>query len=189
MKNVAIFGSSRSGKSTLAGMIVKEFSNYFIISGDDIRWTFQKVLPGNNINNRGGKGMKEDFPKFLSTLFYASIDWNDNGTHYIIDSCDITPKKAKELFEKDDTILLFIGTPKQTVEQYFENIRKYQIENDWTYRKSDEHVLKHAERWIKISKKYEDECRELNIWYVDTSFNRDEVLLATFNRIKEMIKE
>ena len=188
MKNVAIFGSSRSGKSTLAVMIVKEFPNYFIISGDDIRWTFQEVLPDNDINNRGGRGMKEDFPKFLATLFYASINWNNAGTHYIIDSCDITPEMAKELFEKDDTILLFIGTPKQTVEQYFEGVREYQVENDWTYRKSDEYILEHAERWIEISKEYEEECGRLDIWYVDTSFNRDEVLSDTFVKVKKMIK-
>ncbi len=48
MKNVAIFGSSRSGKSTLAKMISKKYSNYHIIIGDDIRGAFQEVLPNNN---------------------------------------------------------------------------------------------------------------------------------------------
>lgn len=187
MKNIAIFGSSRSGKSTLAGMIAKEFTNYFIISGDDIRWTFQHVLPGNNINNRGGIGMRDDFPKFLSTLFYTSINWNNNGTHYIIDTCDITPKKALKLFNNEDTIFLFIGTPNQSIEQHFDEIRKHQTENDWTYRKDDDHILKHSKRWIEISKKYEKECKKLNVWYVDTSFNRDEVLEDTFSKIKQMI--
>ena len=54
MKNIAIFGSSRSGKSTLAKMISKKYSNYHIIIGDDIRWAFQEVLSNNNINSKGG---------------------------------------------------------------------------------------------------------------------------------------
>lgn len=73
MKNIAIFGSSRSGKSTLSKMISKKFPNYHIISGDDIRNTFSDVLPQNNINSKGGSGMVEDFPNFLSTLFYKSV--------------------------------------------------------------------------------------------------------------------
>ena len=66
VKNIAIFGSSRSGKSTLAKMISKKHPNYHIIIGDDIRWAFQEVLPKNNINSKGGIGMLEDFPNFLS---------------------------------------------------------------------------------------------------------------------------
>lgn len=86
MKNIAIFGSARSGKSTLAKMISKEFSNYHIIIGDDIRWAFQEVLPNNNINSKGGIGMKEDFPKFLSTFFYKSIKRNLGEINYIVET-------------------------------------------------------------------------------------------------------
>ena len=62
MKNIAIFGASRSGKSTLAKMIAKKYQNYHIIIGDDIRGTFTEVFPQNEISSKGGKGMK----KFLT---------------------------------------------------------------------------------------------------------------------------
>ena len=189
MKNVAIFGSSRSGKSTLAKMIAKEFTNYHIIIVDDIRWAFQQTLPNNNINSTGGAGMEEDFPNFLSTLFYKSIKRNDGEINYIVETCDITPKKAKELFNRENTILLFLGTPNQTIEQHFEEIRKYQTERDWTYDRSDEHILEHSKHWILKSKEYEEECRELNIWYVDTSFNRNEILNDNLIKIEKMIKD
>ena len=61
VKNIAIFGSSRSGKSTLAKMISKKYPNYHIIIGDDIRWAFQEVLPNNNINSKGGIGTVRRF--------------------------------------------------------------------------------------------------------------------------------
>lgn len=188
MKNIAIFGSSRSGKSTLSKMISKKYSNYHIIIGDDIRGAFQEILPNNHINSKGGSGMKEDFPNFLSCLFYRSIRRNKGEFNYIVETCDITPAKAKELFSKD-TILLFLGTPNQTIEQHFEEIKKYQTEKDWTYKRSDEYILEHSKYWVAKSKAYESECKNLNIWYVDTSFNRTEMLENTFQMIEKMILE
>ncbi len=189
MKNIAIFGSSRSGKSTLSKMIVKKFPNYQIYIGDDIRSAFADVFPSLNINSSGGSGMVNDFPKYLSDLFYRSIKRNSEEFGYIVETCDITPKKAKELFNRENTILLFLGTPHQTIEQHFDEIRKYQTERDWTYDRSDEHILEHSKHWILKSQEYEKECRELNIWYVDTSFNRQEVLEKTLVEIERIIKE
>lgn len=187
MKNIAIFGSSRSGKSTLAKMISKKYSHYHIFIGDDIRGAFQEVLPNNNINSKGGSGMLEDFPKFLSCLFYNSIKRNKGEINYIVETCDITPKKAYQLFNREDTILLFLGTPRQTIDEHFNEIKKYQTKKDWTYYRSDEHLLEHSKRWIAKSIEYEKECKALNIWFVDTSFNREEVLNHTLESIGEMI--
>ena len=44
MKNVIIFGEPRSGKSTLANMIVDKF-NYQVIHVDAIRDTFKTIYP------------------------------------------------------------------------------------------------------------------------------------------------
>ena len=187
MKNIAIFGSSRSGKSTLAKMIAKQYSNYHIIIGDDIQWAFEKALPNCNINNNGGSGMQEDFPKFLSCLFYKSIERNEGEINYIVETCDITPKNAKELFDKDNTILLFLGTPKLSIEEHFNEIRKYQTKREWTYNRSDKEILEHVKYWLDKSKNYEKECKELDIWFVDTSFNRKKVLNHTLETIEEII--
>lgn len=189
MKNIAIFGSSRTGKSTLSRMISKKYSNYHIIIGDDIRWAFQEILPNNNINSKGGKGMIEDFPNFLSCLFYKSIKRNKKEINYIIETCDITPKKAHELFNRDDTILLFLGIPRLSVEQHFNNIRKYESMKDWTYDRSDDYILNHCKKWICKSQEYEKECKKLNIWYVDVSFDREKVLNDTLNMIEKLITD
>lgn len=186
MKNIAIFGSARSGKSTLSKMIAKKYSNYHIIIGDDIRWAFQQVLPANNINSKGGIGMVEDFPNFLACLFYKSIKRNKSEINYIVETCDMTPKKAYELFVNDDTILLFLGTSHMTVQEHFKEIRKFETEKDWTYGRSDEYMLDDCEYWINKSKEYEKECKNLNIWYVDTSFNREDVLKETLDKIEQI---
>lgn len=187
MENIAIFGSSRSGKSTLSKMISKKYPHYHIIIGDDIEWAFQQTLPSYKINNNGGSGMEEDFPNFLSCLFYQSIKSNDGIFNYIIETCDITPKKAQELFNKKNTIILFLGISQLTVEQHFSEIRKYETERDWTYKRSDDQLMEHCKYWLSKSKEYENECKRLNIWYVDTSFNREEVLNSTLEKIENMI--
>lgn len=187
MKNIAIFGGARSGKSTLAIMIAKKFLNYHIIVGDDIRYAFQEVLPNNNINSKGGSGMTDDFPKFLSTLFYKCIKRNEGDFNYIIETCDMSPKKAKKLFSQENTILIFVGTPKQTVEEHFKEIRKYETEKDWTYGRSDEHLMNHCKYFIPKCVQDEIDCNELNIWYVDTSFNRMEVLENTLKELEQVI--
>ena len=187
MKNIAIFGSARSGKSTLSKMILKEYPNYDIIIGDDIRWAFEKVLPGNKINSSGGEGMVDDFPRFLSSYFYKSIKRNKGEINYILDTCDIKPEKAIELFSSDDTIILFLGTPNQSVEEHFNEIRKYETEKDWTYNRSDNEIIEHSKYWIPESKRRKNECEKLGIWYVDTSLDRNNVLKETFEKLKELL--
>ncbi len=187
MKNIAIFGSSRAGKSTLSRMISQKHPFYHIIIGDDIRGAFQNTLPKTNINVTGGIGMVDDFPNFLASLFYKNIKRNKGYFNYIVETCDMTPKKALELLNNDNTIILFLGTPSLTVEQHFNEIRKYQTERDWTYDRNDELLLDHCVRWIDKSKQYEKECKELNIWYVDTSFDRPKVLNDTLKQIEELI--
>lgn len=127
--------------------------------------------------------MTHDFPNFLSCLFYKSIKRNEGEFNYIIETCDITPNKAKELFNQDNTILLFLGTPNQTAEKHFNDIKKYQTKKDWTFDRSDEHLLEHSRHWIEKSKEYQKNCKELGIWFVDTSFNRNKVLQETLEKI------
>ena len=189
MKNIAIFGSARSGKSTLSKMIVKKFPNYQIYIGDDIRGAFDDVFPSLNINSRGGSGMVNDFPKYVSDLFHRSIKRNSGDFSYIVETCDIKPEKAKELFERDDTIVLFLGISNLTVEQHFQDIRKYETEKDWTYDRTDENILEHCNYWIPESKNIKEECERLNLWYVDTSINRQEVLEKTLAEIEKIIGE
>ena len=48
MKNIIIFGEPRSGKSTLANMIIDKF-NYQVIHVDAVRDTFKEIYPELNI--------------------------------------------------------------------------------------------------------------------------------------------
>ncbi len=187
--NVAIFGSARSGKSTLAKMISLKYPYYHIIVGDDVRGAFQDTLPQNNINSKGGQGMVNDFPKFLSAYFNRSIRRNRGIFNYIVETCDIYPEKAKQYFNREDTIIIYLATPNLNVVDYFKEIRKYETERDWTYGRSDEEIINHCQYWIDKSKDIEKECQELGIMFVDTSKDRELVLEQTIEKLENIIKE
>lgn len=187
MKNIAIFGASRSGKTTLSKMICKKYPNYNMIVGDAIKKSFDKVLPQNNINSKFGSGMLEDFPKFLAYTFHESIKRVNKEFNYIIDTCDISPEKAKELFYRQETVIIFLGFPRQTEEEHLMQIKKYEKENDWTYNKDNEYMKAHAQYWTTKSRLYEEKCKELDIWFVDTSFNRENVLNETMKKLEKVI--
>ena len=78
MKNIIILGVARSGKTTLARMIKKRYSNYNIIDGDCIRNAFEKSIPEVNINHVNGSGMIEKFPDFCLKLFEYQIKEHNN---------------------------------------------------------------------------------------------------------------
>ncbi len=187
--NIAIFGSARSGKSTLAKMISLKYPHYHIIVGDDVRGAFQDALPQNDINSKGGQGMVDDFPKFLSAYFYRSIRRNRGIFNYIVETCDIYPEKAKQYFNKKDTIIIYLATPNLSVLDHFKKIRKYETEKDWTYGRSDKEIINHCQYWINQSKIFEQECQKLGIVFVDTSENRELVLEKTIEKFEKIIKE
>ena len=191
MKNIAIFGVSRSGKSTLANMICKKYPNYHMIIGDAVRNAFTQVLPQNHINSdQNASGMLEDFPNFLAHLFYGSIRKSDEEFNYIIDTCDVSPQKAKELFNKENTLVVFLGVPKQTEEEHLFQIKKYETEKDWTYtdkKATPEYMKMHTKRCITQSKEFEKVCKELDLLFIDTSFDRDTVLKNAIMEIDKLI--
>ncbi len=186
MKNIAIFGASRAGKTTLARSINKIYPNYHIINGDSIRKAFQRELPQNNINQYNGIGMKEDFSRFSAALFKDEIERNKGYYNYIFDSCDISVENALNFFKEDSTIILFLGYPELTEQEALRNYRKYEKKEEWTSERTDEELIEHAKIWINNSKIFKNDCITNKVRYIDTSYNRDEILK---NELGTIIKE
>lgn len=183
MKNVAIFGSSRAGKTTLAKMIAKRYPKYQFMVADIVIGTFERVLPQLEINHVGGKGMQEIFPKFLGSLFRRMIEEGKGEFGYVIDSCDITPAQAVKHFAADDIEMIFLATPRLTAEESLKLVREYETEEDWTLKRTDQQLLEQRAHWVQRSRDFEKECAELGIWFVDTSYNREEVLEEVLERL------
>ena len=175
MKNIIILGVARSGKTTLARMIKKKYSNYNIIDGDCIRSTFEKVLPDVNINHLNGIGMSEKFPEFCSKLFEYQIKEHDDVFNYIFESCDINPTQLKKYFNIENVQVLFLGYPRLTIEETISNYKKYAQSGDYMIKKSDDEIEKRAIMWVQKSQQLLDECMKYNVKFIDVSYNRDEI--------------
>lgn len=188
MKNLVILGASRAGKTTLAREISEMYPNYHIINGDSIRNAFQEELPQNDINKYNGKGMQEDFAKFCASYFRNQITRNKGYFNYIFDSCDISVTNAQKYFNNDDVIIVFLGYSNINENEALQNYRKYEKTMDWTAKRTDEELLIHAREWINNSKKFEYECELHEISYIDTSFNRDEVILKLKSKLLKEIE-
>lgn len=188
-KNIAIFGPSRSGKSTLAAMICKQFDNYHAFGGDEVRDAFMEVFPESGIDNHGGSGMHGDFQNFLYKMLHHHIRKNHDSIKYVVETCDMTPAMAKEIFGKrKDIIILFLGYPNISTKEKFEQLREYETECDWTYGQTDEHMLNHTQDNIELSKKWERECAELGLQFIDTSRDRDRVLDEVMTDLKKKMR-
>lgn len=188
MKNLVIFGASRAGKTTLAREISKIYPHYHIIHGDAVRGAFSSALPQNDINSHKGKGMKDDFPRFLAELLREENDQDKDIFNHIIETCDVSVENALKYFKKEHTVIVYLGFAELSINEAFKNYRKYEKQTDWTYERSDEHMLKHAKEWIAKSKIFKEDCEKHNIRYVDTSYNREEVLKKLIKDLKEELK-
>lgn len=175
MKNIIILGASRAGKSSLSKKIAKKYWNYMVIDTDSVRDAFQRALPKNEINQFGGRGTEEDFPRFIEQLLYWE-SYNNKDYNYIIDSADISPKKAIELFNFNKNIVLFLGFPNITVEKLLDNCRNYDNENAWSKQLNDAELMPYLKKAVSMSKTIEKECIEHGLKFFDTSFNREKVL-------------
>lgn len=138
-----------------------------------------------DINHLGGEGMKEDFPKFCASLLENQIKQHKNIFNYIFESCDITPFYAKKYFDSKDTIILFLGYPKLTVTEVYNNYKNYATSDDYMLKKTDDEIMDRAYKWLERSKQLKEECIKYNIKFIDVSYDRNEIFDKLIKEIKD----
>lgn len=185
MKNIILIGASRAGKSTFTKLLNERINNLTIIRTDLLRLAFREAIVKDNTINTNLIKQNPDYINFILSYYKFS---NKYDTEYIkvIDTVDFDPKDSK-LFE--NSIMICLGYPNITPEEVVSNWRKYDTDLDWTKKKSDEELIQIAETEINKSKQLQDECKKYNVKFIDTSFNRNEILKKlleeTINQIKD----
>lgn len=184
MKNIIIFGEPRSGKSTLANMIVDKF-NYQVIHVDSIRDTFKKIYP--ELSIAPDKAIKnEKFQLFLQEYLYRNTKKEERNKYgYVMEGCETSVYDCNRLYNNDDNIIYYLAPVDITPEELFLNIRDNDSENDWTYKLSDAELMNNVKNIISKGKMIKDECEKYNIQFIDTSHNRKQ----TLNKILEDIEK
>lgn len=189
--NIVIFGSSRSGKTTLAKKITKEF-NFCYISIDRIVTGFQYGMPELNINHedRSGKTVKLLSPfllNYIKSLDSSSLKKDD--IFYVIEGAYIDINEYIDFFTKRNILLIVLLQTKLKRQDLFNNIRKYDKDSEWTSKMTDDELLNYCDNLVEFNKNIQKYCIKNNINYYDTSFNRDKVMEKIINKIRVSFDE
>lgn len=175
-KDILIFGSSRSGKSTLAAMIKSEY-NYVVLRLDGLLVAFYKALPDAGvkfiIDDPKNKNIAKFTAQYFKNLRYRQGNLNQK---YIIEGDSILPEDVNEYFDIDNCIVIFLVQNKLNVDEILDNYEKYRTNDDWTTTRSDDELRKHAEFHSELGKLIEKQCEKYNYLCFDTSYDRDKVL-------------
>lgn len=180
-KNILIIGAARSGKTSLAKKFSKELG-YNLISIDDIVSGLSAYLEINVKHNGSTTATAKNIAPFLikyftelseGVTFYDGIKFVIEGTH--IDFEALMPFLQSEKYsEKYEIIGLTYN--KMTEQELFDNIKKYDTEDDWTYWCSEDELRGNVRYFITKNQMFNKKFKQYNIASYDTSFNREIVL-------------
>ena len=170
MKHVIIGGCARSGKTTLSLKLRdKGFTHYKMD-------TIKRGLDDNFYEGKI-KLWTEASPKFAKLIariieeadtdIIGGIEW------YTIDTTHLYPKDIAKLYNKENTIVVFLGYPNMNAKDKVKSIRKHDPKNGWTFSKSDEFLEDSAILDIEYSIEAKKQCEENGIVFFDTEdFNK-----------------
>ena len=203
MKNIIIAGSSRAGKSTLARKINEEL-NYFVISVDKLVATFQGAYPQLNIKlNWNRRKTTDNLAPFLGHFLGAFSSSHGvayelilqahavKGNRFVLEGGHFNFEKILPILKmygieelKDKFILIGLVQNKKTADEFFNDLRKYDTEDDWTYGFDDDELREISEDAISSSRSMTDYLVKYGFTIYDTSTEREQV----FDKIVEDIK-
>ena len=107
------------------------------------------------------------------TNFYGGVKFVIEGTH--IDFEKLMPLLQNDKYkEKYEIIGLTINN--ETAEDLYNNMKKFDTEDDWTYWVKDEDLKNDAKYIIEKNKIFNEKFHKYNIKCYDTSNNREDVL-------------
>ena len=190
-KNIFIIGPGRAGKTTLAKMINKQYG-YSIISIDDIVSGLE-VYPELGIHHDGdaieiSKKLAPFLLRYLKELSEGNKFYDDCKT--VIEGTDIDFKKIIPFLQSDKYNKKYeiIGLTYNNIneQQLYNNIKKYDTEDDWTYWCSDEELKGNVRYFINKNRYFNEMFKKYGIRSFDTSFNREKVLKYILDNIEDL---
>lgn len=184
MKNIIIGGTVRSGKTTLANLLRNKFG-YSKVESDTIVNAFDKVFPEFGITHREAEKTRDKYEPFLFEIlngFCRDLKYAGNIT--VFPGSQFFPSNLAGYDKLDKYIVVFLGINAPSAEAMLRVIRKYDTENDWTYKKDNEWMLRFCNNIIQESQKLEQECKKYGFYYFNTFDDRTLVL----NKICDIIK-
>jgi len=176
-KHIIIAGVPRAGKTTLCSKIVHSLK-YQHLAMDGIMCSFEEAFPETGVLHTDCWDFIETSKQFIKFMKRFSETGNYDKLEYRLafDLYHITPKDYYENIDANCCDIYFLGYSNITQEEMFNQIRKFDVQYDWTKDINDEKLKYHISQYIEISKWLQDECNKYNLTFIDVSTNREKVL-------------
>ena len=203
MKNIMIVGPGRNGKTTLARKINEEF-NYFVINLDKLMTAFDRAYPTLDIriawNYKKATANVAPFLGHYLGMLCADEGMADDlnlkvhavkGNRFVLEGGHLDFEKITTILKtygienlKDKFILIGLVQNQKTAAEYFDDLRKYDTPDDWTYGFDDEELKAFSEMSVAFNKEMTEYLLEYGFTIYDTSTQREQV----FEKIIEDIR-
>ena len=196
MKNIILLGAARAGKTTLAKKLNEEL-NYSVVNIDDIVTAFERSFPELEIGNgndyeKSKANLAPFLAHYLGSLSYRS-DCN-NGIKFVIEGGYFDFEKILPVLEKyemkglkDNFLLIGLFYNKKTVDGIYNDLRKYDKEDDWTYNLNEDELRKFIQSCIGYTEKLYEELKGYDFCIYDVSEEREEIINKIVNDIKSVL--
>ena len=203
LRNIIIVGPSRSGKSTLAKRISDEL-NYYVISIDKLVAVFQNSYPQLDIRlNWDRDKTTENIAPFLGHYLgmFSSADGRGlleyshgangstgfvmEGAYYDFDQIESVLKSYGIEEAKDRFVLIGLIQSKKSANEFFDDFRKYDTAEDWTFSLDDNEPRAVAEDAVSFNEDMYKLLSSHGFEVFDTSTDREKV----FDEIIEWLRK
>lgn len=186
MKNVLIVGAPRTGKTTLARRLNKEL-NMSIYSLDQILSMFVGAYPqlGFVFDNDDDGAAKKLTPFLISCVDVLSKGVIfKRGGNFVIEGTYMDFDNVVPYIDQSKTMIICLTHGSLSAKKLYNNLKKYDTEDDWTNIDDDNRLKKHINYFVERNKYFKEQAKKHKLITVDTSDDRRE----PFKELIEMIK-
>ena len=190
-KNILIIGVARVGKTSLAKKISKE-KGYNLICIDDIVSGFEEYKEL-NIHHDGDRAevskrlvpfLKRYFKELSeNSTYYGGIRCVIEGTYF--DFEELVPYLRSDGL-KDKYTLIGLTFNDLTEQQLFDDIRKNDTDDEWTYYCDDEELKGNVRYFLETNKYFNDMFNKYEIKTFDTSKDREKVFGYIVDNLEDL---
>ena len=201
--NIIIAGVGRNGKTSLARKINEEL-HYFVINLDKLMTAFGKSYPQLDIRiawdyKKATANIAPFLGHYLGMLSSCHGYADDlnlrthavKGNKFVLEGGHFDFEKISSILKtygmeelKDNFILIGLVQNKKTPEEYFNDLRKYDTEDEWTYSFDDDELKKFSEMSVAWNREMTDYLLKYGFAIYDTSTERERIFEQILKDIK-----
>ncbi len=176
--NIIIAGVPRAGKSTVSHLLSKQFG-YQHISMDSIIAGFEKCFPETGVNTYQGlssldtlRVISGKMAPFVRAMLDSS-EYDEFEPGMVLDMYQLLPEDYDKHIRGANCEIAYFITSDVSPEERFLIQKKYDIEKDYSFYKSDEELREGAECIVEQSIIMRKQCEQLGLKYYETATERE----------------